>query len=94
MKQLVQVVGTPLSPFLDPPGLAGREGTVLLTPDSGGELGEDCTLVDALWRASAAVFGVDTVRGIFCLRGSESRLRISLTDAAEPCPRPKLPPWP
>lgn len=41
VKQLVQVVGVlPCSPFLEPPGLAGREGAVLLNPDSGGVLGE------------------------------------------------------
>ncbi len=43
VKQLVQVVGTPFwSPFLEPPGLLGREGTALLKPDSCGEFGEDC----------------------------------------------------
>jgi len=42
VKQLVQVVGWPLScPGLVPPGLTGLEGAAELKPDSGGELGED-----------------------------------------------------
>ena len=94
MKQLVHVVGTPLlSPAFEPPGLPGRDGATLLNPDSGGELGDDCgrACIDACWPRCTA-FGVELVRGIFCLLGSLLRLRISVTEAEEPCVRVKLPP--
>lgn len=42
--------------------------------------------------ARPAVLGMDEVRGIFFIRGSFVRLRISWTEAAEPWVRPKLPP--
>ena len=93
MKQLVHVVGPLLcSPFFEPPGLAGRDGTALFKPDSGGVLGDVCeVLAFMLCRSSCAVLGVDVVRAIFCRRGSCSRLRTSLTEAADPCVRPRLP---
>lgn len=87
VKQLVQVVGTPLSPLLDPPGVLGRDGTTLLNTDSGGEFGEDWgrpPRVDCWPRCTA--FGVELVRGIFCsLRRSLPRFRMSLTETEEPC---------
>ena len=67
VKQLVHVVGTPLvSPFFDPPGLPGLDGTTLLKPDSGGELGDDwgLELRPCCW-ARCTAFGVELVRGIF-----------------------------
>ena len=92
MKQLVQVVGPALgSPFLLPPGLAGRDGTALLRPDSGGVLGDGWFVGGPLvgpfmlCRRSPGALGVDAVRAIFCWRReSRSRLRTSLTEAAEP----------
>jgi len=93
VKQFVQVVGPALaSPDFDPPGLGGREGAAELKPDSGGELGDDCgrwCIPEACARPAA--LGVELVRGIFCRLGSFPRLRMSLTEAAEPCVRLRLP---
>ena len=72
VKQLVQVVGPAFgSPFFNPPGLPGREGTALLRPDSGGVLGEGWFVGGPLaepfklCRSIAAALGVDAVRGTF-----------------------------
>lgn len=92
VKQLVQVVGALPSPCLVPPGLWGRDGAAELKPDSGGELGEDCGRPCIPACTIPAALGVELVRGIFWRRGSFPRLRISLTEAAEPCVRPRLPP--
>lgn len=85
VKQLVQVVGAvPCSPCLVPPGLVGRDGAAELKPDSGGVLGDDCGRPCIPCNARPAALGVELVRGIFCRRGSFPRLRMSLTEAAEP----------
>lgn len=79
------MVGTPFwSPFFNP-GLPGREGPLLLKAESRGEFGSDGS------NACPERTGVEVVRGIFCLRGSWSRLRMSLTDAADPCVGPNVP---
>lgn len=90
VKQFVQVVGTPLSP--PGRGLPGLEGAAELKFDSGGELGEDCGLMENIPVAIPTVLGVDVVRGIFRVRCSPPRLRTSLTDADDACPLPR-PPW-
>ncbi len=84
MKQLVQVVGTPL---LSTPrrGLPGREGAVEAKADSGGEEGEDWVRMENMPVAMPTVFGVEVVRGIFLVLGSPPRFLMSLTEAAEPC---------
>lgn len=91
VKQLVQVV-TPWSLFLEPPGLPGLDGLALLNPERGGEFGDVWDWFCIPWWRSCAVFGVELVRGIFCFLGSWSRLRISLTDVADPCVRARVPP--
>lgn len=73
-----------------PPGLVGLDGAAELKPDSGGEFGDDCGR-PCIPFANPAAFGVELVRGIFWRRGSFPRLRMSLTEAAEPCVRPRLP---
>lgn len=92
VKQFVHVVGAPpFSPSFVPPGLVGLEGAAEVNPDSGGEFGDDCgRWCIACGCIKPAVLGVDAVRGIFCRRGS-FRLRMSLTDTAEPLERPRLP---
>lgn len=85
VKQFVHVVGAfPCSPCLVPPGLVGRDGAAELKPDSGGVFGDDCGRPCIPWRARPAALGVELVRGIFWRLGSFPRLRISLTEAAEP----------
>jgi hypothetical protein len=89
VKQLVHVVGAALcSPCFVPPGLAGRDGAAELNADSGGELGDDWGRMPEM--AMPAALGVELVRGIFWRLGSLPRFRMSLTDAAEPCVRPRL----
>lgn len=94
VKQLVHVVGAPPSLGLVPPGLWGRDGAAELKPDcspvSGGEFGDDWVRPCIACCNNPAVLGVEVVRGIFPRRGSFPRLRISLTEAAEPCVLPKL----
>ena len=90
VKQFVQVVGTPLSP--PGRGLPGLDGAAELKFDSGGELGDDCGLIENMPVAIPAVLGVDVVRGILRVRCSPPRLRTSLTDADDACPLPR-PPW-
>lgn len=84
VKQFVQVVGTVLSASFVPPGLWGREGAAEVCPDSGGEFGDDIGRACMPWCTILAALGVEVVRGIFCRRGSFPRLRMSLTEAAEP----------
>ena len=90
VKQLVQVVGTLLSP--PGRGLPGLEGAAELKFDSGGEFGEDCGRIENMPVAIPAVFGVEVVRGILRVRCGPLRLRTSLTEAEEACPLPS-PPW-
>lgn len=105
VKQLEHDVVAPAGSafFVEPGlGLAGREGELLLGPELG-ECGDLKPLLFALLlavmllvlsppcRRSWVAFGVDIVRGIFCLLGSGSRLRNSVTDAADPCVRFRLP---
>lgn len=92
VKQFVQVVGTLHSPGFVAPGLWGREGAAEVYPDSGGEFGDDIGRACMPCCIRPAAFGVELVRGIFCRRGSFPRLRMSLTEAAEPCVRPRLAP--
>lgn len=82
MKQLVQVVGTPL--FSPCRGLPGREGTLDENPDSRGEEGDDCVRIENMPVAIPTVLGVDVVRGILRVLGSPPRFRRSVTDAADP----------
>lgn len=91
MKQLEHDVVAPAgSEFLVPLGLVGLEGVLLLGPELG-ECGDLKPLLSVPCRRSWVAFGVDMVRGIFCRLGSGSRLRNSVTDAADPCVRFKLP---
>ncbi len=58
--------------FFVPPGLLGREGTVELNPDGGGELGLECVWVflpgnDGSY-GSCEASGVELARGIFIVR--------------------------
>ena len=89
VKQFVQVVGAPLlsSGF----GLPGLEVATEENPDSCGEFGEDCVRMENMPVAMPAVLGVDVVRGTFLVLGSPPRFLISLTEAADPCPRLRPP---
>lgn len=89
VKQLVHVVGTPLSP--PGRGLPGLDGAAELKLDSGGELGDDCGLMENMPVAIPAVFGVEVVRGILRVRCSPPRLRTSLTDVDDAWPLPSPP---
>ena len=91
MKQLVQVVGVLFSLGFVPVGLWGRDGAAELKPDSGGEFGDDWENPCIPCCVSPGAFGVELIRGIFWRRGSFPRLRISLTEAADPCVRFRLP---
>jgi hypothetical protein len=99
VKQFVQVVGTPFSPWapaaparfvaepcFDPPGVEGRLGATEENPDmfpSGGELGLDWPSSKG-FAALPITFGVDAVRGIFPCRLSLPFLeRLSETDCAD-----------
>lgn len=91
MKQLVHVVGTPLSaPGLKIPGLPGLEGAAEVKADSGGDEVEDMGRMENMpCCAIPAVLGVELVRGIFlCL---ESLFLISLTEMEDACDRPSCP---
>jgi hypothetical protein len=82
VKQLVQVVGTPL--FSPCPGLPGRDGTAEEKPDSCGEEGDDCVRMENMPVAMPTVLGVEVVRGILRVLGSPPRFLRSVADVADP----------
>lgn len=83
VKQLVQVVGTPLASWFFGPGLLGLDGALLENPEAAGELTAES---GTLWLDNA---GVEVVLGTLP-RLISSLWCMSETESADPCVRKLL----